>query len=523
MQVDLNAASVLSALNRADAVTETRALVQQQAKADGARLATEERTAAQTGATPSPVSQTEGTPAFGLSAVSVTVAQAAPELDTGGDGTEDGASETAAAVQETGEQAEEDAAAAEGEEQQQADGEEEQEQVQTEEEEGPDGLTDTERAEVRELSRTDAEVRRHEAAHAAVGGRFAGAPTFTQVRGPDGQQYAVAGEVSIDSSPVPGNPEATIEKLEQVRRAALAPADPSAVDRRVASQASQALQQARVEADTQAREERQAEQERAQEARDERQEAADRNAEPPPVVAQQQSDAQQGVGVQTPDAIGQATAPAEAANDGVPDAAASAARSAQADPSGARADASTDGSVGGANATDGTSGRADATAAGNAEFAAFAQSAANDGALRAADRPQSADRPDATGATTATDDGRAALQRALFDQEPQTRTLLGQRAFEDAIRIRDTVNADTDSRAERRDAEQAQATADGSDRVETDRALTAQDLQTRLADDDVGTDARDRNEASAVNSALISGQRAGDGDQSADSLQRVFA
>ena len=56
---------------------------------------------------------------------------------------------------------------------------------------------------VRELQQSDAEVRRHEAAHAAAGGEFAGAPTFTYQTGPDGKRYAVGGEVSIDTSPVP--------------------------------------------------------------------------------------------------------------------------------------------------------------------------------------------------------------------------------------------------------------------------------------------------------------------------------
>ncbi|NMM45730.1 hypothetical protein HH303_14635 [Rhodospirillaceae bacterium KN72] len=112
---------------------------------------------------------------------------------------------------------------------------------------GSDGLTPEEEAIVDDLQQRDAEVRRHEQAHAAVGGQYAGAPSYEYERGPDGQFYAVGGEVSIDTSAIPGDPEATIAKMQQVRRAALAPAQPSAQDRRVATEAQQALVEARAE------------------------------------------------------------------------------------------------------------------------------------------------------------------------------------------------------------------------------------------------------------------------------------
>lgn len=112
---------------------------------------------------------------------------------------------------------------------------------------GPDGLTAAEREVVSQLRERDAEVRRHEQAHAAVGGPYAGAPTYTYETGPDGNRYAVSGEVSIDSSPVRGDPEATIRKLQVVRRAALAPASPSPQDQRVAAQAQQDITRARAE------------------------------------------------------------------------------------------------------------------------------------------------------------------------------------------------------------------------------------------------------------------------------------
>lgn len=114
-------------------------------------------------------------------------------------------------------------------------------------EEGPDGLTDAERQQVRELQRIDAEIRRHEEAHANVGGPYAGAPRYQYVTGPDGKQYAVSGQVSIDASPIPGNPEATIQKLRIVQRAALAPAEPSSQDRQVAATAQRGILEARQE------------------------------------------------------------------------------------------------------------------------------------------------------------------------------------------------------------------------------------------------------------------------------------
>ncbi|MEQ8817686.1 MAG: putative metalloprotease CJM1_0395 family protein [Thalassobaculum sp.] len=132
-------------------------------------------------------------------------------------------------------------------------------QAQAEGEEDIEGLTEEERELVRELQQSDAEVRRHEAAHAAAGGEFAGAPTFTYQTGPDGKRYAVGGEVSIDTSPVRGDPEATIRKAQRIRAAANAPADPSSQDRRVAAQADSLRQQAQAELQAERREERQAE------------------------------------------------------------------------------------------------------------------------------------------------------------------------------------------------------------------------------------------------------------------------
>lgn len=106
---------------------------------------------------------------------------------------------------------------------------------------------------IRQLSARDAEVRAHEQAHAAVGGQYAGSANYTYERGPDGVNYAVGGEVPIDVGAIQGNPQATLEKMLVVQRAALAPAEPSAQDRRVAALAANQANQARAEILSQSR------------------------------------------------------------------------------------------------------------------------------------------------------------------------------------------------------------------------------------------------------------------------------
>lgn len=114
---------------------------------------------------------------------------------------------------------------------------------------GLNELTTEELAKVAELKQRDTEVRSHEQAHvAAGGGHVVGGARYATTQGPDGEQYATSGEVSIDTSPVPGDPEATMEKARTVRRAALAPSQPSGQDRAVAAKASTMEAEARMEA-----------------------------------------------------------------------------------------------------------------------------------------------------------------------------------------------------------------------------------------------------------------------------------
>jgi hypothetical protein len=97
------------------------------------------------------------------------------------------------------------------------------------------------------LKKRDREVRTHEQAHLAAAGRYAGGGAqFTTRKGPDGHAYAVSGEVPIDVSRE-NSPEATISKMETIKRAALAPQTPSSADRRIAAEAAVKEAEARKE------------------------------------------------------------------------------------------------------------------------------------------------------------------------------------------------------------------------------------------------------------------------------------
>lgn len=114
---------------------------------------------------------------------------------------------------------------------------------------GSDGepLDDAEMKQIADLKNRAAAVRNHEMAHVAAGGAHVrGGPTYSFQTGPDGQRYAVAGEVSI-STGKEASPEKSIAKAQVVRRAALAPAEPSGADRSAAAAASKMESSARVE------------------------------------------------------------------------------------------------------------------------------------------------------------------------------------------------------------------------------------------------------------------------------------
>ena len=109
------------------------------------------------------------------------------------------------------------------------------------------GLTEEELRTVEQMAQRDREVRQHEMAHMAAAGRYArGGISLRFERGPDGRSYAVAGSVGIDTGPE-SDPQRTMAKMQQVRRAALAPAQPSSQDRMIAAQAAQRQRAARAE------------------------------------------------------------------------------------------------------------------------------------------------------------------------------------------------------------------------------------------------------------------------------------
>lgn len=100
---------------------------------------------------------------------------------------------------------------------------------------------------IKQMERTDREVRQHELAHQTAGGQYTGGASYDYAVGPDGKRYVVAGQVPIDYGPVAGDPAATIDKMQTVAAAALAPMDPSPKDYQVAGRARQYMAEARTE------------------------------------------------------------------------------------------------------------------------------------------------------------------------------------------------------------------------------------------------------------------------------------
>ncbi|URQ98488.1 catalase [Pseudoalteromonas sp. SCSIO 43095] len=129
----------------------------------------------------------------------------------------------------------------------QDDAEQEKQQAAEEVSEQEELKLEQEQQQIKELKARDTEVRTHEQAHAAVGGQYAGSPSYEYQRGPDGTNYAVGGEVPIDVGVINGDPQATIDKMQTVRAAALAPAEPSGADRAIAAGATQKMAAAQAE------------------------------------------------------------------------------------------------------------------------------------------------------------------------------------------------------------------------------------------------------------------------------------
>ena len=108
-------------------------------------------------------------------------------------------------------------------------------------------LSQQEQKEVQKMEQRDIEVKAHEMAHVAAGGGVVnGGAHYDYQTGPDGKKYAVGGHVNIDTSG-DKDPEATVRKMRQVKKAALAPANPSASDRAVAAKAARVEMKASVD------------------------------------------------------------------------------------------------------------------------------------------------------------------------------------------------------------------------------------------------------------------------------------
>lgn len=104
-----------------------------------------------------------------------------------------------------------------------------------------------EKEEIRKLKARDTEVKQHEQTHAASLGPYkSGGPKYTYETGPDGKRYATGGSVPVDLSPEQ-KPEQTMRKMQTIKRAAMAPSEPSSSDKQIASQATQIESQARAQ------------------------------------------------------------------------------------------------------------------------------------------------------------------------------------------------------------------------------------------------------------------------------------
>ena len=103
-----------------------------------------------------------------------------------------------------------------------------------------------EQREIEKLKRRDREVRSHEMAHQSAGGRYAGSASYSYTTGPDNRRYAVGGSVDIETSPAK-TPEETVKKADQIKRAAMAPAQPSGADLQIAAKATRMKMEAQAE------------------------------------------------------------------------------------------------------------------------------------------------------------------------------------------------------------------------------------------------------------------------------------
>jgi len=99
---------------------------------------------------------------------------------------------------------------------------------------------------LQQLRMTEQKVKAHEMAHKIAGGELTGPVQYKYQKGPDGKLYTVGGEVPIKIKQGK-TPEETVEIAQKIKRAALAPVDPSPQDRAVAARATIMEMQAKME------------------------------------------------------------------------------------------------------------------------------------------------------------------------------------------------------------------------------------------------------------------------------------
>lgn len=98
-------------------------------------------------------------------------------------------------------------------------------------------VSDEDKSAISRLKMVENEVIAHEQAHKSAGGSIAGAASYSYSIGPDGKRYITGGEVSL-RTPATDDKEQKVNLLNRVKQAALAPAQPSSQDIRVAAGAS---------------------------------------------------------------------------------------------------------------------------------------------------------------------------------------------------------------------------------------------------------------------------------------------
>ncbi len=110
-----------------------------------------------------------------------------------------------------------------------------------------ENLSEEEEKELEKMQKREDEVIKHEQAHkSAAGGLSVTRAQYEYVQGTDGKMYVKDGEVELKVKEE-DDPQKNKENAEQLKRAALAPEEPSAQDMKVAQEADKMIQKANQE------------------------------------------------------------------------------------------------------------------------------------------------------------------------------------------------------------------------------------------------------------------------------------